>query len=48
VRDLPVLARYFETKMVLNYRNGDNWYDVNPLLRGQVDAHAPAASPPAG
>ena len=48
VKDLPVLARYFETKMVLNYRNGDNWYDVNPLLREQVDTHVPPASPPAG
>jgi isocitrate dehydrogenase kinase/phosphatase len=26
VRDLPVLARYFETKLVLNYRNGSDWF----------------------
>jgi hypothetical protein len=48
VKDLPVLARYFETKLVLNYRNGSNWYDVHPLLRNHVDAYAPPASPPAG
>jgi hypothetical protein len=48
VKDLPVLARYFETKLVLNYRNGSDWYDVHPLLREQVDAHVPPASPPAG
>ncbi len=48
VRDLPVLARYFETKLVLNYKNGNNWYDVHPLLREQVDAYVPPADPPAG
>jgi hypothetical protein len=47
VKDLPVLARYFETKLVLNYRNGNNWYDVHPLLREQVDAYVPPASPSA-
>lgn len=35
-KDLPTLARFFEGKMVLNYRNGDDWYDVHPLLRKHV------------
>ena len=48
VKDLPVLARYFETKLVLNYRNGSDWYDVHPLLRDQVDAYVPLASAPTG
>jgi hypothetical protein len=33
VQKLPSLARFFDTKLVLNYRNGDDWYDVHPLLR---------------
>ncbi len=48
VKDLPVLARYFETKLVLNYRNGSDRYDVHPLLRAQVEAHVAPASPEAG
>jgi hypothetical protein len=48
VKNLPVLARYFETKLVLNYRNGSDWYDVHPLLREQVDAYVCPTSPPAG
>lgn len=35
-KDLPTLARFFEGKLVLNYRNGGNWYDVHPLLRDLV------------
>lgn len=30
-------------KRVLLYRNGNDWYDVHPLLRDAVDKHAPAA-----
>jgi energy-coupling factor transporter ATP-binding protein EcfA2 len=33
---LPTLARFFDTKLVLNYRNGDDWYDVHPLLRDEI------------
>lgn len=35
---LPQLARFFDTNLVLSYRNGDDWYDVHPLLRGELDA----------
>lgn len=31
-------------KRVLLYRNGNDWYDVHPLLRDAVDKQAPAAS----
>lgn len=48
VKDLPVLARYFETKLVLNYRNGSDWYDVHPLLRKQVDDHVSPTGAPTG
>lgn len=35
-QDLPILARFFDTHVVLNYRNGDDWYDVHPLLRKEL------------
>ena len=33
---LPDFARLTENKYVLNYRNGDDWFDVHPLLRTTV------------
>ncbi len=36
IDELPSLARFFDTKLVLNYRNGDDWYDVHPLLREEI------------
>lgn len=30
------LARLFDTHLVLCYRNGEEWYDVHPLLRDEV------------
>lgn len=36
IEDLPMLARFFDSKLVLNYRNGDDWYDVHPLLRDEI------------
>jgi hypothetical protein len=37
--DLPTLAHFLDNRLVLNYRNGDNWYDIHPLLREIVDTH---------
>jgi hypothetical protein len=37
IEELPGLARLFDTKLVLNYRNGSDWYDVHPLLRTVID-----------
>ena len=34
--DLPALARFFDTHLVLCYRNGEEWYDVHPLVRTHV------------
>ncbi len=34
---LPNLARFFDTNLVLNYRNGDDWYDVHPLLKKEIN-----------
>jgi DNA polymerase III delta prime subunit len=33
---LPDFARLQEGKYLLHYRNGENWYDVHPLLRAEV------------
>ncbi|TAN47440.1 MAG: hypothetical protein EPN21_17610 [Methylococcaceae bacterium] len=40
IRELPRLARFFDTHLVLNYRNGDDWYDVHPLLAEVLAAPA--------
>jgi hypothetical protein len=36
VKDLGGLSRFFDTHLVLCYRNGDEWYDVHPLIRDHV------------
>jgi energy-coupling factor transporter ATP-binding protein EcfA2 len=36
IEKLPDLARFFDTKVVLNYRNGDDWYGVHPLLKDEI------------
>lgn len=37
IQKLPHLARFFDTHLVLNYRNGDDWYDVHPLLKTEIE-----------
>jgi hypothetical protein len=37
---LPDFARLTESKYILNYRNGKDWFDVHPLLRAIVTASA--------
>ncbi len=34
---LAQFARFLDAGLVLNYRNGDDWYGVNPLLRSLLD-----------
>ncbi|MFV8749254.1 hypothetical protein ACNOYE_01755 [Nannocystaceae bacterium ST9] len=34
---LPRLARYFDTHLLLCYRNGEEWYDLHPLIRDAVE-----------
>jgi len=36
IEKLPDLARLFDNKLVLNYRNGDDWYGVHPLLKDEI------------
>lgn len=40
--DLPTLAHFLDNRLVLNYRNGTDWYDIHPLLRNIVDAYGTA------
>ena len=37
---LPTLSRFFDTHLVLCYRNGEEWHDVHPLVREHVRAQA--------
>ncbi len=41
---LPQLATLLDGKAMLNYRNGDDWYDAHPLLRERIERHASTAS----
>jgi hypothetical protein len=45
---LRALARLFSTRVVLNYRNGSEWFDIHPLLWPLIDRwDDERASPPA-
>lgn len=35
---LSTLARFFDGKLILNYRNGSDWCDVHPLLQDEIRA----------
>ena len=39
--DLPVVAHFFNLRVILNYRNGDEWLDLNPLLWDLIDRWQP-------
>lgn len=43
-KSLPTLAHFLDNRLVMNYRNGTDWYDVHPLLREVVDAHVDTAA----
>jgi len=43
-KELAVLARLFEVRAVLNYKNGEEWFDVHPLLWRLIDAYTPPAA----
>ena len=45
---LPSLARFFDTHLVLCYRNGEEWYDVHPLVAEQVHKQTAALNSSAG
>lgn len=37
IKELPRLARFFDTHLVLNYRNAEDWYDIHPLLAKAIE-----------
>jgi hypothetical protein len=39
--ELPCLGRYFDTHLVLNYQDTEDWYDIHPLLRGVLTGETP-------
>lgn len=39
------LARFLDTHIVLYLRNGEGWYDIHPLVRGEVRLIAAPANP---
>jgi hypothetical protein len=44
IKVLHDLARYLDTHLALYYRNGDEWYDVHPLVRDVVQAQVESAN----
>ncbi len=36
VKDLPSLARYLDTNLIMNYLNGEPWYDIHPVLIEEI------------
>jgi len=46
IRQLPDFARFLDTHMALCYRNGNEWFDVHPLIRPEVLDQAMRAKKP--
>lgn len=44
LQELGTLARLLDGKLIFQYRNGENWYDVHPLLWPQVESYASAVA----
>jgi len=42
---LRTLSRLFDIRVVLNYRNGEEWFDIHPLLWRLIDAQNELAQP---
>lgn len=35
-KDLPALARFLDSNLIMNYLNGEPWYDIHPLLIKEI------------
>lgn len=44
---LRTLARLFDTRVILNYRNGAEWFDIHPLLWPLIDQFNEQSAPAA-
>lgn len=42
---IKVLAHLLDTKVILNYRNGGEWYDLHPTLWASLDAYTTPSQP---
>jgi hypothetical protein len=40
VEDLPILARFLDSNLIMNYLNGEPWYDTHPLLQREFDGES--------
>jgi len=38
---LPALARFLDGNLIMNYLNGEPWYDVHPLLVDEIRRFLP-------
>ena len=36
VNNLSSLARYLDTNLIMNYLNGEPWYDIHPVLIDEI------------
>lgn len=39
--DLPALARFLDGNLIMNYLNGNPWYDIHPLLMAEIRPFLP-------
>lgn len=48
VTDLPRLVRFLDANLIMNYLNGEPWYDLHPLIVADVERIAARARAAAG
>ena len=39
--DLPTLARFLDGNLIMNYLNGEPWFDIHPLLVAEISRPRP-------
>ena len=39
-KDLPALARFLDSNLIMNYLNGEPWYDIHPLIVDEIEQRA--------
>lgn len=42
-KDLPSLARFLDSNLIMNYLNGEPWYDIHPLLVEEIKQRSETA-----
>ncbi len=46
VAELPRLARFLDSNLIMNYLNGKPWYDIHPLLEQEIGQYPPIPATP--